>query len=686
MTILRYWIPILTILVVVSTIPFVLSYETSTGAMNQPLEDFTVPSWIKNNAGWWADNLIDDNSFVSGIQWLISNDVILLPPTEQGVGDSENIIPRWIKTTAGWWADDQIHDITFVAAIKYLINEGIMVVMEPTVEETKCNFKGIQVTCPDVKEVEEIKEFHVVVNGHSCSMCKAWGYTGEKYYFQIDTFDEYRGDSLDGVTINAKIISKDGELRHNFGVLTTEDGIYNGYVTIPGVEWFGDNIFSVTGEYNGIEKTVEKEFEVFMKKLGSVGTLHSRFLYPNNSTSDGNGSFTELDGAHSVDTFTIGERLYAIVTAQADSGVQIIELTGVAFDFNQGTILPGIIATSVMEDGGAKMLAGARNVATYLIDADTASALSLTSQHYAIVAGLGDNGLQIIDIGIPDTLVARDSEVDDANDFSEIAGAYGVATFTIPSNSTYRGAIVTSNTAGSLTSVDITNPKAIVEKDTETDGGDFPVLGGVRNVATFTIDNKPYAIYVSQSDDGVQIVDLTVPTNIQAKDSAKDSEGGFTELEGAHGVAVWNATSTTGASDFGRSINTYAIVASVQDSGVQIINITDPDDIVPLDAETDGSNGFTELGGAAGVDTFTCGNLTYAIVASNTDDGIQLIDISDPIDIVAINAKTDGEDGFDELEGARNVVTFESYGNIYAIVTAQDDDGVQIVEASCIRD
>ena len=273
MTILQYWIPILTILVVVSTIPFVLSYETSTGAMNQPLGDFTIPSWIKNNAGWWADNLIDDNSFVSGIQWLISNDVILLPPTEQGVGDSENIIPIWIKTTAGWWADDQIHDITFVAAIKYLINEGIMVVMEPTVEETKCNFKGIQVTCPDVK-VEEVKEFHMTFNTHSCYMCTAWGYTGEKYYFQINTFDEYRGDSLDGVTINAKIISKDGELRHNFGVLTTEDGIYNGYVTIPGVEWFGDNIFSVTGEYNGIEKTIEKEFEIFIQKRGG-NTCHN---------------------------------------------------------------------------------------------------------------------------------------------------------------------------------------------------------------------------------------------------------------------------------------------------------------------------------------------------------------------------------------------------------------------------
>jgi len=35
-----------------------------------------IPDWIKNNAGWWADGLIDDGSFVSGIQWLISNGII----------------------------------------------------------------------------------------------------------------------------------------------------------------------------------------------------------------------------------------------------------------------------------------------------------------------------------------------------------------------------------------------------------------------------------------------------------------------------------------------------------------------------------------------------------------------------------------------------------------------------------
>ena len=31
----------------------------------------TIPAWIKNNAGWWAEGAIDDNSFVQGIQFLI---------------------------------------------------------------------------------------------------------------------------------------------------------------------------------------------------------------------------------------------------------------------------------------------------------------------------------------------------------------------------------------------------------------------------------------------------------------------------------------------------------------------------------------------------------------------------------------------------------------------------------------
>jgi len=87
-----------------------------------------IPSWIKYNAGWWADGQIDDNSFVSGIQWLISNGVMIIPHTEQGTGDGSNVIPDWIKNNAGWWADDKISEAEFVNAIQFLIQNGIIMI------------------------------------------------------------------------------------------------------------------------------------------------------------------------------------------------------------------------------------------------------------------------------------------------------------------------------------------------------------------------------------------------------------------------------------------------------------------------------------------------------------------------------------------------------------------------------
>jgi hypothetical protein len=90
-----------------------------------PTAETSIPSWIKNNAGWWADGQIDDSSFVSGIQWLISNGVMTIPPTEQGVG-SDNVIPSWIKNNAGWWADGQIDGSSFVSGLQWLISNGIM--------------------------------------------------------------------------------------------------------------------------------------------------------------------------------------------------------------------------------------------------------------------------------------------------------------------------------------------------------------------------------------------------------------------------------------------------------------------------------------------------------------------------------------------------------------------------------
>ena len=50
-----------------------------------------------------------------------------------------------------------------------------------------------------------------------------------------------------------------------------------------------------------------------------------------------------------------------------------------------------------------------------------------------------------------------------------------------------------------------------------------------------------------------------------------------------------------------------------------------PSDITVTDTEIDGVNGFTELGTAVSVATFTIGSSTYAIVVAHDDGGTALI-------------------------------------------------------------
>ena len=97
--------------------------------LNTHAAETAIPDWIKNNAGWWAEGEIDDNSFVSGIQWLISNGIMSIPPTEQGTGSDG--IPTWIKNNAGWWAEGEIDDNSFVSGIQWLISNGIIVIEQP---------------------------------------------------------------------------------------------------------------------------------------------------------------------------------------------------------------------------------------------------------------------------------------------------------------------------------------------------------------------------------------------------------------------------------------------------------------------------------------------------------------------------------------------------------------------------
>ena len=131
-----------------------------------------VPGWIKNNAKWWSEGQIDDDTFISGIQFLMQEKIINIPDLpeqasekarltfvdpekdpqsyvdrynneasykewfdknypeytiEEAVGlKSKPNVPDWIKNNAQWWADGLISENDFVQGIEYLVGKGII--------------------------------------------------------------------------------------------------------------------------------------------------------------------------------------------------------------------------------------------------------------------------------------------------------------------------------------------------------------------------------------------------------------------------------------------------------------------------------------------------------------------------------------------------------------------------------
>ena len=85
----------------------------------------SVPGWVKNNAGWWSSDQIDDQAFVSGVQFLIEEGIITVSSTTRSASTSDSI-PAWVKNTAGWWSNDEISENDFLNGIQYLIKTGIM--------------------------------------------------------------------------------------------------------------------------------------------------------------------------------------------------------------------------------------------------------------------------------------------------------------------------------------------------------------------------------------------------------------------------------------------------------------------------------------------------------------------------------------------------------------------------------
>mgnify|MGYP001259923587 FL=1 len=117
-----------------SSIVLILSFSLiGSGILvpNSSAQDAQIPGWVKNVAGWWGSGIVSENEFVSGIEYLINNNIILLDfvpcndKIQSQYGDTKSV-PDWIKNNASWWSDNLIDDIDFINGLQYLIEYKII--------------------------------------------------------------------------------------------------------------------------------------------------------------------------------------------------------------------------------------------------------------------------------------------------------------------------------------------------------------------------------------------------------------------------------------------------------------------------------------------------------------------------------------------------------------------------------
>ena len=117
-----------------SSIILILSFSLIASGIlvpNSSAQDPQIPNWVRNVAGWWATDDISENEFVTGIEYLINNNIILLDfipcnyKIQSQYGDIKSV-PDCIKNNSNWWSYNLIEDTDFINGLQYLIQYKII--------------------------------------------------------------------------------------------------------------------------------------------------------------------------------------------------------------------------------------------------------------------------------------------------------------------------------------------------------------------------------------------------------------------------------------------------------------------------------------------------------------------------------------------------------------------------------
>ena len=190
--------------------------------------------------------------------------------------------------------------------------------------------------------------------------------------------------------------------------------------------------------------------------------------------------------------------------------------------------------------------------------------------------------------------------------------------------------------------------------------------------ALVVLDGFTYVAAVSEYGNSLSIINVSNPFNLSLVTSVTYDPENYTGLNGPSGIT----TVTIGAS-------TFALVTAPDDvdhGGIQIIDITDFNNLTIASTIISGEDGYIDLNSAT-ITTVPIYSSTFALAPTYLGN-IQIIDITDPYNPAPVSTIISGEDGYTSIAPEyTRIVTINS--SIFAIVYAAyatDIYGIQIID------
>ena len=214
------------------------------------------------------------------------------------------------------------------------------------------------------------------------------------------------------------------------------------------------------------------------------------------------------------------------------------------------------------------------------------------------------------------------------------------------------------------------NPTAVGQMKNDTD----IYLQSPREVTIVDIEGQLIAIVTSRDNDGIEIIDVSDPDEPTSLGRCKDGQScAATGLDDPWGVETYTKHGST-----------YAVVTSIAEHSLEIFDITTPASPVSVGKVRDTTN----LKGASFFKITTIGSSTYAVVAAVHGDRVTIVDIADPNNPIIVGTLADDSNKNDCtssevcLDGPKGVDVYTVDGSTYAVVSGQLDDGIEIIDIS----